>query len=199
LTAEIVAANGARETATFAGGGDVDHLHVFKGVDIDLAAYGKIARSTADFADESLWLAASLSQQFDAIRRALLRALAFELGNVTTYTSAGKPPGHISETQLDRFVTISLDGPDLQDVARPGLNDRYRNYLPRLIEELRHPDLAAEYSNCHRSVPCQLSRGRIAISSRLTRWSSGHVLAVLCFGVAGFARIRPPIINHSSP
>src|SRR5205823_2250659 len=59
----------------------------------------------------------------------------------------------VRESQLDGFVPISFDGADLQHVARTGLNDRHRNDLPSIVEELRHPDLAAEYTNCHRSVP----------------------------------------------
>ena len=83
-----------------------------------------------------------------------------ELGNMTTYTSTREPPRLIGEAQLDGLVPISFDGPDLQHVARAGLDDRHRDHLPSLVVELRHPDLAAEYSNCHRSVPCQLSCGR---------------------------------------
>ena len=72
---------------------------------------------------------------------------------MTTLTAAGQPPGLIGKAQLDRLVAISLDRANLQHVARASLDDRHRDYLPRLIVELRHPDLAAEYSNCHRSVP----------------------------------------------
>src|SRR5207302_322292 len=99
-------------------------------------------------------------KHLDARGRTLFGALAVELGNMTSDTSIGQAARLIGEAQLDRFVAISLHGADLKHVARAGLDDRHRDHLPRFVVELRHPDLAAEYSNSHRSVPCQLPDGR---------------------------------------
>src|SRR6185369_16117586 len=105
----------------------------------------------ADLADESFWLAIGLREQLDACGRTLLGAFAFELGNMTADTSSRQTARLIGEAQLNGFITISFDGADLQNVARAGLDDRHRDHLPRFVVELRHPDLAAEYSNRHRS------------------------------------------------
>ena len=154
LAGEFVPLDRPGETAALGDPGDIDRLHFGERVDFDLAADGHFADRTANFADESLRLAIGLGEQLDAGRGTLLGALAVELGDMTTDTASCQATRLIRETQLNGFVPISFDGADLQHVARAGLNDRHRNDLPRLIEELRHPDLAAEYTNCHRSVPC---------------------------------------------
>src|SRR5215210_2918736 len=95
---------------------------------------------------------------------------------MTTNTAICQATRFIVETQLDGFVSVSFDGADLQHVARAGLDDRHRNDLPRIVEELRHPDLAAEYTNCHRSVPCgQLPNGSKGQCPDLPGW-----LPVIC-------------------
>ena len=153
LAGEIVPLDGPGEAAAFADARDIDGLHFRKRIDFDLAADRQFAGRTADFADESLRLATGLGEKLDAGGRTLLRALAVELGNMTTDTSTGQAARLIGKAQLNRLVAVSLDGADLQHVARAGLDDRHRDHLPRLIVELRHPDLAAEYSDCHRSEP----------------------------------------------
>ena len=84
---------------------------------------------------------------------------------MTTFTATGQAAGLIDKAQLDRFVAVASVGADLQHVARAGLDHRHRDHLARFVEDLRHPDLAAEYSDSHRSVPCgQLPDGRHASS-----------------------------------
>ena len=115
----------------------------------------------AELADESLRLATGLGEQLDAGRGTLLRALAVELGDVTTFTAAGQAAGLIEKAELHRFVAIPLLGADLKHVARARFDHRDRDHIARFVVNLRHPDLAAEYSDSHRSVPCgQLPVGR---------------------------------------
>jgi len=141
------------ETTPFGGPRDIDRLHFGECIDFDLATDGHFADRTADFADESLRLAVGFGKRFDSACGTPLGAFAIELGYMTTDTASCQATRLIRETELNGFVPISFDRADLQHIARAGLNDRHRNDLPRLIEELRHPDLAAEYTNCHRSVP----------------------------------------------
>ena len=68
LAVEIVPLHGTGKAAAFAGAGDIDRLHFVERFDLDLAADGQFADRTADFADESLRLAASLGEQLDAGR-----------------------------------------------------------------------------------------------------------------------------------
>jgi hypothetical protein len=143
--------DGPGETAAFANARDIDRFHICERVDFDLGAHFEVARGTADFADETLGFAAGLGENFDACRIEALGAFAIELGNMTAIASTCQSARLIGEAQLDCFVSVSFYRADLQDVARASLDDRHRDHLPSLIVELRHPDLAAEYSDSHRS------------------------------------------------
>lgn len=55
----------------------------------------------------------------------------------------------VVKAQLDRFVTIAILRPQLQYMAGPGLDNRYRNGFTGYIVDLSHPDLLAEYSLNH--------------------------------------------------
>ena len=124
-----------------------------EGFDFDLAADGQIAGGTRDFADELLRLAVGLGQQFDAGRRSLLGAFAVELGNLTPVTAIGQAARLVGKAELHRFVAVPLLGADQKYVARARFDHRHRDHLARFVVNLRHPDLAAEYSDRHRNVP----------------------------------------------
>ena len=94
--------------AALGGGRDVDRLDVGEGFDLDLAADGQFAGSTAELANESLRLAIGLGEQLDAGCRTLLGALAVELGDMTTLTATGQTAGLVEKAQLHRFVTVAL-------------------------------------------------------------------------------------------
>ena len=63
---------------------------------------------------------------------------------MTAVAAAGKTTGLVEKAQLNGFVSVPLLGPHLEDVARTGLDHRHRDHLAGLVENLRHPDLAAE-------------------------------------------------------
>src|SRR6185436_3706570 len=146
LAGEIVPLDRAGKAAALARGRDIDGLHAVERGNVDHAADCEIAGRTSDFAHEPLRFAIGLGEELDSGRSALLGALAFEFGNVTSSAAIGQTAGLVGEAQLDGLVTVALHGANLQHVARPGLNHRDRHDLPRLVVELCHPDLAAEYS-----------------------------------------------------
>ena len=59
----------------------------------------------------------------------------------------------VCETQLHCFVTISIYGLDLQNMAGTCLNNSNRNRSSVLLENLCHSDLSAEYTFAHRFFP----------------------------------------------
>ena len=114
----------------------------------------------------------ALSGSSNAGCRQLFRPLAVQLGNMTTFTATGQAAGLIEKAELHRFVAIALLGANLEHVTRARLNDGDGDAIPRLVINLRHPDLAAEYSLGHRYVPVVgCLAGPRVISSRITRAS----------------------------
>src|SRR5262249_30986459 len=105
-------------------------------------------------------LTASLISGLHAGRSQLLRTLAFELGNMTTFTAAGEASGLVEKAELHCVVAVALLAADLEHVTRARLHDRDGDAIPRFVINLRHPDLAAEYSLGHRDIPVvSLRRG----------------------------------------
>ena len=96
-------------------------------------------------------------RDFDRAMRFYHEALRIEPKNASTLAAIGQPTGLIQVAQLHGRVPIFFLGTNLQHVARAGFQDRHRDYLPRFIVDLRHPDLPAEYSLTHRSTPYGLS------------------------------------------
>ncbi len=142
----------------FAGADDVDGLHVGEMIYVQHLTNGDAVGRAAEFADESLGLAIGLGQRFDARLGFRFGPLAVEPGNVTTLAAIGQTPGFVAKTQLHRLVAVTLDRAQLQHVTGPGLNYRDGNGIAVVVENLCHPDLAAEQSGWHRSVSC----GRVA-------------------------------------
>ena len=99
---------------------------------LDLAADRQIADRAANLADESLRLAVGFGKKLDARGRTLLRPLAVEFGDLTPIAATGQAARLVGKAQLNRLISIALDGADLQHVARAGLDDRHRDHLPRL-------------------------------------------------------------------
>ncbi len=59
-------------------------------------------------------------------------------------TAGGKTAGLIQITQLHGFIPVPSFRFDLEDMAWSGLNDGDRNHFSGRVENLSHPDLAAE-------------------------------------------------------
>ena len=110
----------------------------------------------------------ALGNGFDAGRGAAFLPLAFEFGDVAANGAAGKATGLVEIAQLNGFIAVFLLRPHLKDVAGPGLDHGHRHHLAGRIENLRHPDLSAEQSNCHRSMPlCYVADGNGPAHSRV--------------------------------
>src|SRR4029079_8797076 len=88
-----------------------------------------------------------------ARRAQLFGAIAFEFRNMTTFAATGQPPRLIETAKLDSFVAIALLRSHLEHVTRAGLHNGDGDAQPRFVIDLRHPDLAAEYSLSHRDIP----------------------------------------------
>ena len=114
--------------------------------DIDFQFLADLAAvdGAAEFANEALRFAIGFGRWLDARRGAAFLAFAVELGDVAASGAAGKTAGFVEITKLDRFVAVARFGPHLQDVARPRLKNSHRDDLTGGVENLRHPDLAAE-------------------------------------------------------
>src|SRR5205809_7077116 len=72
---------------------------------------------------------------------------------MTTFAATSEPPRLIEKAQLHGLVTVVLCRADLEHVTRAGLHNRHGDAKPRFVINLRHPDLAAEYSLRHRRSP----------------------------------------------
>src|SRR6478672_7077526 len=108
LTGKIVALHRTRETTALGEARDIDGLHAFQHFNRDLAADLGFADRTTQFANESLRLTTSLIGGGNAGRGKLLRPLAFELGNVTTFTAARQATRLIEKAELHCFVAVAL-------------------------------------------------------------------------------------------
>src|SRR5207253_8259075 len=73
-----------------------------------LPIYLQLAGRPAQLADEALRLAAGLVGNLRPRRAQLLGALAFELGNMTTFTAAGQPSRLIEKAELHGVIAIVL-------------------------------------------------------------------------------------------
>src|SRR5262245_29281684 len=186
LTLEIVALHCPRETAALRHASDVDGLHAFEHIDRDLPANFRFTGRTTQLANEPLGFAAGLIGRLHAGGGELLRAFAFELGNMATFTAAGEAPRLVEKAELHCVVAVVLPGANLEHMTRARLHDRDGDAGPRFVINLRHPDLAAEYSLGHRKIPSgqfapqdreSVSRVTRDASSRYkTPWGSGAVL-----------------------
>ena len=74
----------------------------------------------------------------------LLLTLALQTGDVAALAAAGQTTGLIQESELDRFIAVAVGRLHLEDMARPRLDHRNRDYVSGGVKNLRHPDLAAE-------------------------------------------------------
>src|SRR4051812_44019267 len=72
---------------------------------------------------------------------------------MTTFAAAGEPPGLIEKAELHGLVAVVLLGADLEHMTRAGLHNGDGDAQSRFVINLRHPDLAAEYSLRHRCSP----------------------------------------------
>ena len=91
--------------------------------------------------------------------------------------AAGKTTGLVEIAQLNGFVAVLLLRPQLKDVARAGLDHGCRDHLAGRVENLRHPDLAAEQSNYHRSMPlCYVADGNDRLMAGFTRSSFRSIM-----------------------
>ena len=86
----------------------------------------------------------------------LLGAFAFQLGNMTTFATARQSPRLVEKAELHRLIAVVLFGANLEHVTRARLHDGHGDASPVLVIDLRHPDLAAEYSLSHRDIPRDL-------------------------------------------
>ena len=114
-----------------------------------------------------------MASGFDAGGGAAFLPLAVEFGDVAASGAAGKTTGLVEIAQLNGFVAVLLLRPHLEDVAGAGLDHGHRDDLAGRVENLRHPDLAAEQSNYHRSLPlCYVAGGNGRPAAGFTRQAS---------------------------
>jgi hypothetical protein len=70
---------------------------------------------------------------------------------MTTFGAIGKTTRLIAETQLDCFIPVAVQRPDLQNVTGTRFYHGNRNNTAVFRKDLRHPDFAAEQTFDHRS------------------------------------------------
>jgi len=144
LALEIVPLHHAGRAATLAGADDVDRFDPIEQLDGDLLAYLDALGRSAELANKPLRFAIGFGKRGDAGRGTAALPLAVEFGDVAALAAAGKSAFLVQESELHRFIAVAVLRLDLKDVTRTSLNDGHRDDLPRGIEYLRHPDLAAE-------------------------------------------------------
>ena len=136
LALEVVPLHDAREAAALGHAGDIDGLDAVEGFDGDVLADLGPPIGAAQLANESLRLAAGLRRAGSTPAGAAFGSLAFEIGNMTTFTAAGQAARLIEKAELDRFVAIALLGADLEHVTRAGLHDGDGDALSRFVVNL---------------------------------------------------------------
>src|SRR5262249_2314010 len=65
----------------------------------------------------------------------------------------------LTVTELNRFVTVLLFRPNLRHDVRAALDHRDRVHQPRVIEDLRHPQLSSNHPFDHWLSPASSGRG----------------------------------------
>src|SRR5207253_2938099 len=88
----------------FVPGTDIDGPHALQHITRELTAHLQIAQRAAQLADESLRLAAGLVERLSAGGGKLFGALAFELGNMTTFTATSEAPRLIEKAKLHGII-----------------------------------------------------------------------------------------------
>ncbi len=99
---------------------------------------------SAELADEPLRFAIGLGHGLYARGGTAFLTFALEFGDVPASAAAGKTTRLIQIAQLNGLVTVPFLRFHLEDVAGARLNDGHRNHFTGGVENLRHPDLAAE-------------------------------------------------------
>src|SRR5262245_44428421 len=156
LALEVVPLHRTLKAAALRHARHINGLHAFHHLDRDLATHSQFACRPAQLANESLRLRSRLGRRLRPGIRKLLGALAVQIGNMTTFTATGQAARLIGKPKLNRVIAIVLLGPHLKHVTRARLNNGDGDAQPRLVINLRHPDLAAEYSLGHRNIPSGL-------------------------------------------
>ena len=144
LTGEIVPFHHARGAASFGSADDIDGLDFFEDIDLQFLADLEAVGFAAELANEPLWFAIGFGDGFHTGRSAAFLRFAIEPGNLPASTATGKTTRLIQIAQLHGFIAVTSFGFDLEDMARARLNDGNRNDFSGRIENLCHPDLAAE-------------------------------------------------------
>jgi hypothetical protein len=144
LAGKIMPLHNARKTATLGRGSDINSLHFSKNIDRNLSTHRKRS-STAEFANKSLGLTASLLNRSNARGSTSLRSLAVELRDMTTLGANRQATRLVIKPKLNRLIPISLKASHLQHTARTCLDNRNGNGSAVLAINLRHADLTAEY------------------------------------------------------
>ena len=168
LAVEIMPFHHAGGAAALARADHVDRFDLGEDVDLQFLADLQAIDSTAELANETLRFAIGLWHGLDAGGGTAPLPFAVEFGDLTASGAAGKTAGLIEIAQLNGLVAVFLLCPQLKDAAGASLDHRCRDHLAGLIKNLCHPDLAAEQSNYHRSLPlCYAARREPPTLSRV--------------------------------
>lgn len=104
---------------------------------------------TAKLASELTRLTAGFREQLLTGRLSHLLATTTNLSHLTTLRTTGQPARLITETKLNRIVTVAILSPNLRHHARPRLNHRYGKNHPVLGVDLRHPNFSTKQPDRH--------------------------------------------------
>jgi hypothetical protein len=140
LTAKIVPLHHAGITATLADCRYIDRIDILENIDSQFLSDSKTFSGHTKFLDEFLRFAVRFGGDFLTGGSALLSAFAFDCRNVSPFGLVCPMACLVLETNLDGFVAIFFDCPQLQYIAGTRLNHRYRNDLTSLRIKLRTSD-----------------------------------------------------------
>ena len=155
--AEVVPDHDAGEAVALALARDIDGLHVLEHVLgeehlADGQSFGGLGEAV--FADVAGRLDVRLGQQLDAGQPPGLLALRGEVGGDVAALGAGRDAARLGpEADLDGVVAVALHVADLEQRARPELDDRYRASRAVFLEDLRHAHLYTEQTHRHETNP----------------------------------------------
>ena len=144
LAGEMVPLHDARRPPALGDAGDIDRLDFGQVIDAELLAHFEASQPPRETRARTAAARKPPWHRLHAGRRTPLLTLAFQAGDVAAGAAAGKATGFVREAQLNRLVPVVLRRLHLEDVARPRLDHRHGDDLAGRVENLRHPDLAAE-------------------------------------------------------
>src|SRR5690606_28040236 len=139
-TTEIVPLHDTRRTAPLRGANHIHMGHLGEQTDRHLLTdvNGHLFTVCPKLPHEPGRFAVRLRQQRHATRGTPPLTLAADLGNMTALRPTGETPRLLLEAELNRLVAIAIEGPQLQNRARPGLDHSDRQNIPLVIIDLSH-------------------------------------------------------------